>query len=176
MDEFNSEQLQAPPQIIERPMSVTVFGVLNIVFGCYHLFNISILSYKLLMDTSNHHGAKAILILLSPAIGAGFWVWLLILGIGLLKMKRWSRRGSVIYAWFQIGLHTVVWGYTIITFSGLVNSRGESLLFWIAYSFRTLIGMIYPLLLLIFMQTEKVKRVFLPSVASGVGRVTAIGG
>ena len=49
MDEASSEQLQSPPQIIEKPRAVWVFGVLNIAVGCYQLINFFLTSFKMVM-------------------------------------------------------------------------------------------------------------------------------
>ena len=98
-----------PPQIVEKPASITVFGILNCVFGglaivctpC-SLFGI-VLSDKLSPATTMEMatGYKSIL-LVSSILGIGFAAWLLSLGIGLLKMKTWARRGSVIYSCIAI--------------------------------------------------------------------------
>jgi hypothetical protein len=104
---------------------------------------------------------KIILVLLLPALNAGLWLWLIVLGIGLLTMKRWARRGSVLYAWINIGLFVIAciaWScHIFMVLSGRVKLP-EGML--IASIRGGLIALIYPVLLLIFMKTKKVKRAF----------------
>ncbi len=103
------------------------------------------------------------LFLLSCLVSVVLSIWLIVLGIGLLRMKKWSRRGSIIYAWVSIGLHTVIRGYpAVIILLGLANLPKDvgRWHFWVTYAGMTLMAFIYPILLLIFMKTEKVKRAF----------------
>jgi hypothetical protein len=161
MDEFNSKQVEAFPQIIEKPASVTVFGVMNIVVGCYHLVRLILLSYKMLMDALNYPEITtglAIMVLLFPALNAGLWVWLFILGIGLLTMKRWARRGSIIFAWINIGWFIFAWSWNVVLVGCILMPEKRT--FMITSMCKVLISLIYPVLLLIFMQTAKVKRAF----------------
>ncbi len=169
MVEVGPNQTQEPPQVIERPMAVWVFGILNVVFGCYHLFFLSVSTYKTVIEMQKHpENTRRVIIyfFVSCAVTAFFWIWLIVAGAGLLKMKKWSRRCSIIYSWVQIGLFTLILVYTtVIVFAGLINPPQGRWSFWITYMRVMLMAVIYPVLLLIFMQTEKVKRVF-----------TAIGG
>jgi hypothetical protein len=163
----DAEPMKNPPGDLryaaERPMAVWVFGVLNIAVGCYQLIPIFLLFYKIVTVYKNSCSIGGLsYILLASGISVGLSIWLIVLGIGLLRMKKWSRRGSVIYSWVQIVLCIVVWGYTtVIILSGMANPpRGGRWPFWIIYALRMLIGLIYPVTLLIFMKTEKVKRAF----------------
>jgi hypothetical protein len=164
MDELNSEQIQESPQVIERPIAVVVFGLLSFVLGCYPFISTYPQLYNIiapaLMGKTAMPGMP--LFLLSCLVSVGLSIWLIVLGIGLLRMKKWARRGSVIYAWVRIGLHTVTRGYpAVIILLGLANPPKDGRWsFWITYAGMTLIGLIYPILLLIFMRTEKVKRAF----------------
>ena len=102
------------------------------------------------------------LFLLSCLVNVGLSIWLIVLGVGLLRMTKWARRGSVLYAWVRIGLCTVTRGYTaFVVLSGLANPPKDGRWhFWMTYAGITLLGLIYPILLLIFMKTAKVKRAF----------------
>jgi hypothetical protein len=161
MDELNSEQIQTPAQIIEKPTAVWVFGVLNIVFGCYHLFFLSVSTYKTVIEMQKHpENTRRVIayFLISCAVTAFFWIWLIVAGAGLLKMKKWSRRCSIIYSWVQIGLFVALWSYNIITMYGMPELDRRS--FFIALMLNMLYALTYPILLLIFMQTQKVKKAF----------------
>ena len=107
-------------------------------------------------------------LLLISIIDVGLPVWLIILGIGLLKMNSWARRGSCMYARLRIIVTVITMGLSV---ASLICYNRSSLPMdkFIPLILVMLLGLIetfiYPLLLLIFMQTEKVKRAF-----------TAIGG
>ena len=143
-----------------------VFGVLNCVFGglgilCTPFSILGIFMGDLVPMNGNQMqivaGYKAFL-LVTSILGIVIAAWLLSLGIGLLKFKSWARYGSIIYAWVMIA-----WGILGIGINMLALSRG-----WItlpqeampSYLIGGMVGFIYPVLLLIFMQTEKVKRAF----------------
>jgi hypothetical protein len=164
MSDLDSNQMQSPAQVIERPIVVMVFGVLSFMLGGYPFISIYPQLYKIiapvLMGKTAMPGMP--LFLLSCLVSVGLSIWLIVLGIGLLRMKKWARRGSIIYAWVSIGLHTVTRGYpAVIILSGLANPpKGGRWPFWVTYAGMTLLSLIYPILLLIFMKTEKVKRAF----------------
>jgi hypothetical protein len=160
MTDFNPEQSQEPPQIIGKPAAVTVFGVLNIVFGCYHLFSSSLVSYKVIMTAWNYPQTAAsqlIIIISLQAINACLWIWLIVVGIGLLMMKKWSRQQAVYYSWVQIILFAAVWSYNI-TVARIYMPEKTGL--FIVSMLKMADALIYPILLLIFMQTQKVKQAF----------------
>jgi hypothetical protein len=158
----------------ERPTIVTVFGVLNCVFGGLGIictpFSILGLFVSDLLPMAQQNpmeiaGGYKIFLLISAIVGICFAAWLLALGIGLLKFKSWARRGSVIYACIAI-----VWGIAGIIISVMATTMG-----WIGPAEGQtpamiggmvggicggILGMIYPVLLLIFMQSRKVKEAF----------------
>jgi hypothetical protein len=100
-------------------------------------------------------------LLVSSVIGIGFAAWLLTLGIGLLKLKAWARRGSIIYAWIAIvwGIAGIVLNILAVQF-GWMNMPESGIPGFIGGMCGGLVGMIYPVLLLIFMQSAKVKQAF----------------
>jgi hypothetical protein len=159
MEEFGSNQLQSPTQVVEKPISVTVFGVLNIVFGCLGLLFIPIALFGL-AAASKRMGVSASFKMWSVVVGIGFSIWLLILGIGLLKMSKWARCGSVIYAWVRIIWILIVVGSSFATLSGWMAVRGGAIPGFLGVVYGGILGLIYPVLLLIFMQTNKVKQAF----------------
>jgi hypothetical protein len=164
MDDFGSNQPWGSPPIIEKPMAVTVFGVLNIVFGCYFLVRIVHSWYKIMAgDFKNSEemmwpGIPALLLFV---VIVGLVVWLIVLGIGLLKMKRWARRGSVLYGWIQIVLIVITLGGAVVSLvidwkdapriilGSITIDNGLAVIHWI-----------YMVLLLVFMKTAKVKQAF----------------
>jgi len=164
----DAEPMKNPPVDLryatERPIAVAVFGVLGFMLGGYPFIHIYPQLYKVIEPALT--GKTAMpgmpLFLLSCLVSVGLSIWLIVLSIGLLRMKKWARRGSVIYAWVSIGVHTVTRGYpAVIILLSLANPpKDGGWHFWGTYAGMTLIGLIYPVLLLIFMKTEKVKRAF----------------
>jgi hypothetical protein len=160
MDEVNSEQIQLPPQITERPMAVWVFGVLNIVFGCYPFIRTYPRLYKIIVPVLMSKTATPGILLfsLSCLIGIVLSIWLIVMGIGLLRMTKWARRWAIIYAWVQITLFVIAWGYNIIIVGCIFMP--QQMAFLITSMLKIIYVMIYPVVLLIFMKTEKVKKAF----------------
>jgi hypothetical protein len=85
-----------------------------------------------------------------------------ILGIGLLNLKRWARSGSVIYSCIAIAWSIAGVALNIIAMSmQWITIPEEGLPGFIGGICGGLCGgLIYPILLLIFMQTQKVKNAF----------------
>jgi hypothetical protein len=173
MADFEPDSTQVPPQIIEKPTSVTVFGVLNIVFGglglLFSVFSILLLigigvkmliEYQRLADKTEMSGSFIYYLwnLLAIVVICGFSVWTLLLGIALVKFRKWARRGAIIFAWVLI----VLGGMTNIMyfFSSWHSPVSGKLFAVIGIIFNALIYLPYPVLILIFMQTAKVKQAF----------------
>jgi hypothetical protein len=165
MDETNFEQTQVPPQVTEKPISVVVFGVLNIIIGCSPFIRTYPRLYKIIVPVLMSKTATPGILLfsLSCLIGIVLSIWLIVMGIGLLRMTKWARRGSIIYSWIQIGLFIFSLSYTIVMIRlGLMKLPLDTWSFWLAYMHVVLFSVIYPVLLLVFMKTGKVKRAFCP--------------
>ena len=162
MEETGQNPVILPPQVIEKPTSVMVFGVLNCVFGGLGLLCMPFSMFGILMAERTIEiapGYKGFL-LVSSVIGIGFAAWLLTLGIGLLKLKGWARRGCIVYAWIGI-----IWSIAGVILNVLAMSRGwmtapQGQFGLLGGMCGGLIGMIYPVLLLVFMQTPRVKQAF----------------
>ena len=88
----------------ERPASVTVFGILNIVLGglgmlCMPVGLIAILAMP---HVGNPAALPKVWLLFSSAIGFVCTVLLIAAGIGLLYLKAWARVLCLGYGWFAI--------------------------------------------------------------------------
>lgn len=160
-------QYQYPPA---KPTSITVFGVLNCVFGglgilCTPFSILGLFIGDLIpmseMNPIDIEPGYKIFLLVASVLGIGFAAWLLSLGIGLLKFKSWARRGSVIYAWIAI-----IWGIAGVGINmaalsqGWMSSPEGQLPAMVGGMCGSFVGLIYPVLLLVFMMTDKVKRAF----------------
>ncbi|MHC4478617.1 MAG: DUF4339 domain-containing protein [Planctomycetota bacterium] len=144
----------------ERPTSVTVFGILNIVFGglgalCMPFgMCVSFVMPDLFNPTA---GAKAWL-LFSYIIGFAATIVLLVVGIGLLGLRSWARRWAVGYGWFAI-----VWGIVgtvvnmVLMRSGALGYSEDAMSGAMGAVVGEVVGLVYYILLIIFMQRPHVK-------------------
>jgi hypothetical protein len=155
--------MQGPAQI-EKPTSVTVFGVLNIIFGTLGLLcaPFGLVGVVAGGKTLNMIAPYKMFLLFTNIVSLGLSIWLLVLGIGLVTMKSWARSGSVIYACVAIAWTVVGAAMSILALSlGWISPPQGQMAGFIGGMCGGLIGgLVYPLLLLIFMQMENVKQAF----------------
>ena len=164
MDEIAGETKGAVPKIVEKPISVMVFGVLNIIFACLGLF-FSSMMIRQLATAVRLPGVESryrLFLMTMNSIGFGFSIWLLALGIGFLKLRKWARNGSVIYECLVILFFIADTGINLLALSfGWIEVPQEEMDdFVIDICLSIGGGLIYPVLLLCFMKTKKVKRAF----------------
>jgi hypothetical protein len=172
---------------MQRPVAVTVFGVLNIVFGVLGFFGMifTIATFFFLPD--NGHNPVLEIMRNSP----GYTAWMMIAlplgflacgvsiaaGIGLLKLKGWARVLSIGYAIYTIVscLVGAVLNYIFIMhplMEQAAQKHGPEVAALIGGAiggtFGSCIGMVYPVVLLIFMTRPKVAAAFRASAESCV--------
>jgi hypothetical protein len=164
---------------MERPTSVTVFGVLNIIFAAYAVLGIGVSMVMFFMPHSDSDNPVMQLIQDNP----GYAAWLkfsivlgipvagalITAGIGLLKMKPWARILSIIYGIYAI-IMVIVGGVVnyFCLFQPMMekahNAQGPeaigAIFGAICGTFGSCAGLIYPVLLLIFMTRPKVVAAF----------------
>src|SRR4051794_26759147 len=96
---------------MQRPASVTTFGIINIVFAAWGLFGLlGTLALLKLAGTANNPIVKlmresppyAAWMKLSIPLGLIGAVVLLVAGIGLLLLKPWARKLTIGYAIYGI--------------------------------------------------------------------------
>jgi hypothetical protein len=159
----NPSTLHYEGQVIEKPISVTVFGVLNIALGCYQLIQFYLMFFKMVPTYKGLVTIEGLpYLLLVSIISVGLPVWLIILGIGLLKMKTWARNGSCMYARIRIIVTVITMGLSVASL--IINMSAFPMAKLLPVILVMLLGLIetfiYPLLILIFMQSAKVKQAF----------------
>jgi len=163
MNENSLKTVQVPAQVVKKPKSVTVFGVLNIVYGGLFILStpIAIFGYIVAGKKGDVSSGEMMWALFSLIVGFGLTIWLVILGIGLLNLKKWARRGSVMYAWADIAFILIGTGVNIVILSldGINPQEGELTKLFVEF-LDIIISVVYPVLLLIFMQKDKVKMAF----------------
>ena len=164
---------------MERPTSVTTFGILNIAFGALSL--LGCISTALMVfgsgSTGNNPALKVLLdnqnyvlwMKISVPLGLVSGVILIVAGIGLLKLKSWARITSIAYS-----IYAIIFGIvsSVITAMLLlrplleqpqINQSPEAagaIGGAIGGSLGGCFGSIYPILLIIFMTRPKVVAAF----------------
>jgi magnesium-transporting ATPase (P-type) len=168
MDELNVTDTEMKTD--ERHLYVTVFGVLNCVFGVIGIVSaIMAISIWLGYDSVKQHtpnsllermAAERVAVNISYIIYLAISVYLLILGCGLLKMKTWARKGSIICAWmFIIWCLATPLTYLAIM-AGTKTPMNELLTLITRYMNGLQTGLVYPILLIIFMKTRELREAF----------------
>lgn len=165
---------------MKRPTSVTVFGILNIVFAAFGVFGLiaSIAVFSLPASSNNpvirimnEQPGYAAWLKISIPLGFLSCMALLAAGIGLLLLKGWARMLSIGY-----GIYAIIFGFLgmILNFVFLVRPMLEharqqhgpeaagALGGAIGGSVGGCFGLIYPILLLVFMFRPNVKAAFQP--------------
>lgn len=159
---------------MNRPTSITVFGVLNLVFGVLGLCGVgfSLVSLGMVAPGTNpvYDLMRASPILLywtyaSSVLGAIFTVLLIASGIGLLMDKGWGRLLGLAYAGFTIlfGLLGLVMN-ALFLFPGLMELvdssspevMGGAIGGMVGGLAGGCVGLLYPVVLIVFMTRKAV--------------------
>ncbi len=163
---------------MQRPVSVTVFAVLNLVFAAFGVFGlISSFALFTMVDAGNNPVLKMMQenpayktwIMLSIPLGLAVCVALLASGIGLLGLKPWARWLAIAYAIFAIFLciANLLVNYIFMVRPLLEQAEhargpeaGAAVGGAVGVMFGGCAGLLYPVLLLIFMLLPKVAAAF----------------
>jgi len=174
MEDSNQIPQQMPIQSAERPTAVTVFGIISIVFGAMGIIctPIAFLLPAIIPSNMEENEIYKVWQTVAAFTGIGFSIWLLITGIGLLKMTRWARLSAIIYSCINIIWVLISAGMTFAAFSqGWIKLPQTTESSQTAGMIGGIIGgtcgslgaLIIPILMLIFMMTAKVKQAFASS-------------
>lgn len=154
---------------MQRPTSVTIFGILNIVFAALGVFGLiaSIALFFIPVGSNNpvikimHENTfYATWLKICIPLGLLTCVALLAAGIGLLRLKSWARTLSIAYAIYAIvfGILGMVVNFFFLVRPMLEQARQQqgteaagAMGGAIGGSIGGCLGLIYPILLLIFM-------------------------
>lgn len=154
-----------PAARIARPASVTVFGILNIVFSSLSLiYTPSIVEKQIQQQAEMLQLESATMAYRVGGYIGSFSCMILLLaaGIGLLYQKRWARKWSYGYGWFAI-----VWAIIgIIIDMALMASRiqgsggpeetAAKVGGVVGGMCSGIMGIIYPIILVVFMRRPNV--------------------
>jgi hypothetical protein len=163
---------------MQKPTSVVVFGILNIVFAVFGLIGM-LFSLLLFLPQASANNPVVQLVRDSPAYAAwlkfcmvlGFVVCVALLaaGIGLLQLKPWARVASIFYGYYAIVMVVVstVVNYFLMVRPMLEQAQHKSgaeaagaIGGAIGGTIGGCIGLVYPILLLIFMKRKNVVAAF----------------
>lgn len=147
---------------MKRPTSITVFGILNIVFGILGVFGL-LITFASGMATSeeafpfmDQNPVMEIWFNASNALGAVFTVVLIASGVGLLYMRPWARTASIVYAVYAIlgSLVGVALTVTYVFLPMRYEMEGGEVIMWsaiVAGVVGAVVSCIYPALLWYYM-------------------------
>ena len=166
MDEMKADKTelqQGATEGLGQPIAVTLFGIFNIAIGGLSLLTSPCTIFGIAMS-GEFYGMSvgyALFVLLTYIAGLSLYVWMLFLGEGLIMLRRWARSGSVKFAWTAIIWWIFRRGMDVIALSaGWINPPEGNRPVFIARMCISLFGLIYAVLLLIFMRSKKVKEAF----------------
>jgi hypothetical protein len=154
----------------QRPMSVLIFGILNIGYGIFKLGSLLlgvVISHIKLPSNPAADAMKADPLYIAMNkfnmwVGVPLALVLIALGVGLLLMKNWARLGSIIYAvidiFLVVGGSMFSWRFTARMMEQTAGpARGIAevvgLIFFILV---VLFFLAYPVILLFFMTRPNV--------------------
>lgn len=135
----------------KRPAVGTVLGVLNIIFGGLGVIGgiTGTLAASGLMALI---GASGVLLLILAIIGLAVAALCLVAGIGLLINKKWSVMLSTVYALANIAVQIL----SVILYAVFIGA--ETIMANILW---TIIGVAYPIIVLILINQKAVKDFYL---------------
>jgi hypothetical protein len=172
-----------PTSSASRPTSVTVFGILNLVFAgmglcgtCAFVGQWSLLQGmpdqppNPVFELMEENQAYSTFMIVSMALGFVFTVLLGLAGFGLLKMRPWGRQLSIVYAVYTIiaSIVGVIANYVWLAqplmeqadMAGAGPERSMAMLVAVFSVFGGCLGSVYPIILLIFMMRSNVVQAF----------------
>jgi len=163
---------------MERPASVTTFGILNIVFAGFGILGLlGTIAMASMTRASNNpvvrimqeNPAYAAWLKISIPLGLLACSVLLAAGIGLLALQSWGRNLTIGYAIYGIVFSLLSFGFNVIFLlrpmleeasrkhgpeaAGAIGGA-------VGGTFGSCVGVAYPILLLIFMMRPNVKAAF----------------
>lgn len=166
---------------MQRPTSITVFGILNIVFAVLGVFGV-LATVALFASAATGHNPVIRLMRENPGYAAFLKVTiplgliaavvLLAAGIGLLLLKPWARVTSIGYAIYTIAMGIIGMAVNVVfvvrpLLAEAAQAQGPeaagAIGGAIGGSIGGCLGLIYPILLLVFMTRPKVAAAFRPA-------------
>jgi hypothetical protein len=143
-----------------RPTSLTVFGVLSIVFGSLGLIctPVNLVSMRMLPSTQALTDGYRAWMVASGVFGLLVSAVLLAVGIGLLRRRAWARTGAIAYGICAIVFSLVGIGMNCLMIRDGVFGTEEAQIIggYIGTVAGGLFGLIFPIVLIIFMTRPRI--------------------
>jgi hypothetical protein len=149
-----------------RPTPVTVFGILNVVFGGLGLMCAPFAIFAVLMPqpaqtATPYPPGMQVFTLFLLGLRIPMAAVLLAAGVGLLKQKNWGRRVAYFFGWFAIALGVVSLAVTMIVYGASLGDSGDqgsaqAVGGLVGGMCGGIIGFIYPILLVVYMRKPNV--------------------
>lgn len=168
---------------MQRPSSITTFGILNLAFAAAGIGGILSTLRMFSADSSATANPVIELLLRNPVYaswmelsiipGAVACIVLLAAGVGLLKFREWGRKLSIGYAVY--GIVSCITGMVVNllylippTLQEASQKQGPESTVMVVVAFgvtlTSVISLIYPIILLVFMMRPWMKAAFRPAV------------
>ena len=138
---------------MRRPTSVTVLSVLNIVFGSLGLL-FTLIAFAGIAELSSVVGGGFVAwLVISSVIGLVLQVLLLTSGIAMLGLKPWARVMAIVAAVGGVAMNLIGMIVNLTVFSAVPFMGAGAII-------GAILGMAYPIVLLIFMFRPNVVAAF----------------
>lgn len=161
-----------------KPASITVFGIINIVWGAMGICGVAATSAMFFiplpqdarfpnpaLELLESNQAYRVFMIGSLAFGGLATVILIAAGIGLLKSRRWGRSLSLGWAWYAIAAMIIglignwffLW-QPLLADAGARGGAEQAGLFtgMIGGVLGSVLGLVYPILLLVLLKRQAV--------------------
>jgi hypothetical protein len=149
-----------PPVLPPTPLSIRVFGILNIVFGSLGLLCLPLtagIMVALLLGKTQEaygtlHNGWLVFSLVLGAFSAGA---LLLSGIGLCRLREWGRKLALVCAGVDIAQALVSFAINLMTSPLLLKHHLDCSKYWLSFSLFAVVlvvGLAYPAALLVFLR------------------------
>jgi len=162
---------------MQRPVPVSIFGILNIVFGVYALYSVfaTLSTLAITGESKNEivkiiHDVPAYATWVKCTIPMGLLSFALLVasGLGLLRLAEWARKLSIAYGVYAIlfVIAVAIINYTYVLPRALRATfhadSASSVPVAVIAIMGGLFGMIYPVALIVFMMRKEIVAAFRP--------------
>lgn len=164
---------------MQRPDAVSVIGILNIVFGVYALFSVFTTSSTLaitgksknpIVKIMHEHPAYATWVKCTIPLGLLSFALLLSTGVGLLCLGEWARKLSIAYGIYAIlfDIAVAIINFVFVLPPGIPGPShtdgggNPALVAAVIAIMGGVFGLIYPVVLIVFMTRREIAAAFRP--------------
>ena len=164
---------------MQRPFPVSIFGILNIVFGFYALYSVfaTLSTLSITGETKNEiakiiHDVPAYATWVKCTIPLGLLSSALLVpaGVGLLRLGEWARKLSIAYGVYAIlfDIAVAIINFVFVLPPGIPGPShtdgggNPALVAAVIAIMGGVFGLIYPVVLIVFMTRREIAAAFRP--------------